>query len=140
MARLEYFLVCRSVSTDVDTNEITLSGVIEDVFLVPDEVVIIPKVVAVSSWTLSPGDLETDFQTILVISRPGETTGKPFPMNLSKGRRRYRTIQGVLSIPLDQPGDLKFQVLLNGEPQATHTVTVHPPDVRPREATGSPSS
>ena len=51
-------------------------------------------------------------------------------MNFSRGRRRYRAVQTVMNIPLDQPGDLQFEVILNGQHVAIHTVVVHPADVR----------
>ena len=46
-------------------------------------------------------------------------------MNLSRGRLRYRSIQGLLEIPLLEPGELRFEVLLNGTHGASHVVTVH---------------
>ena len=50
-------------------------------------------------------------------------------MRLSKRSRSYRTIREILGIPLEEPGPLLFQVLLNGKTVATHTVTIHEPGV-----------
>ena len=51
-------------------------------------------------------------------------------MNLSHLAHRCRAIQGILDIPIDGPGDITFEVLLNGEHAATHTVKIHPAGVR----------
>jgi hypothetical protein len=124
MAKLEYFIVCERTSVDVETNSISLFHVLEDLF--PDEFpYTLPRLEAVSLWILGPGDEETDFQATLKVFLPGEETGVPFPMNLSKGRMRYRTVLVVLDIPLNKPGELKIEVLLNNVHAADHTVTVH---------------
>jgi hypothetical protein len=130
MPRLEYFIVCRSVSADIDNDEITLSHVVEDLFLEEEGIpAFLPKIMAVSSWEISQEELTTDYQAVLRISVPGSTAPKDFAMNLARGRRRHRAIQGILQIPLTQPGDLRFEVLLNANHQATHVVTVHPPGI-----------
>jgi hypothetical protein len=136
MARLEYFIVCRAISVDIDTEEITLSQVIEDVF--PEEFPNqLPRIVAVSSWEMTPEELGMEFQAILRVFIPGSLEGADFPMNLARGRRRYRAIQGVTQIPLLGPGDLKFEVLLNGQHGATHVVTVQPPGTRATDTASS---
>ena len=46
-------------------------------------------------------------------------------MNLSKGHMRYRAAVSITSIPLLRPGELRFDVRLNGSHSATHIVNVH---------------
>ena len=55
MPRLEYFVVCRSVLKDVDTDEITLAHVLDDVFpaAFPN---LIPAAVAISLWNVDVAD------------------------------------------------------------------------------------
>ena len=130
MARLEYFIVCRSASVDVDTDEITLSNVIEDLYLEAAGATVLPRIVAVSSWNVSQEDASQDFQTELRITLPGQSEPVDFAMNLAKGRHRYRAIIGVVGIPLGQTGDLMFEILLNGRHGASHRVMVHPPGTR----------
>jgi hypothetical protein len=139
MARLEYFIVCRSVAVDIDTDEITLANVLEDVFLEESPTYVLPRIVAVSSWELSAEEMGGAFQAMLGVVLPG---GKPvrFPMNLARGRLRYRAIQGVLNIPLDQPGKLAFEVQLNGDHSAWHYVTVHPAAVRRKNESNDPGA
>ncbi|HEY2910871.1 MAG TPA: hypothetical protein VGI99_11535 [Gemmataceae bacterium] len=127
---LEYFVVCRSVSFDVETDEITLSNVIEDVYLGSDGTAVLPRAVAISSWNIADGDRSKDFQTILTITLPGQSEGMDFPTNFDEGRHRYRAICTVAEIPLSQPGELKFEILLNRKHAASHKVLVHPPGMR----------
>ncbi len=125
MPSLEYFIVCKDVSIDADTNEITLFRVAEDVFP-PGFPYQFPKLVAVSSWNINPDEVNLDFQVVLRVTLPGQSGDQDFPMNLSRGRLRYRSIQGLLDIPLVEAGELRFEVLLNGAHGASHVVTVHP--------------
>jgi hypothetical protein len=47
-----------------------------------------------------------------------------FPMNFTKGPRRFRAIQTVLHIPLERAGLLRCEVKLNGQYCAGHNVNV----------------
>jgi len=133
MPSLEFFVVCRNVSMDVETDEVTLANVIEDVYLDEDGKAFLSQAAAVSSWNLGEGDTPTDSQTILRITRPGETEGSDFSTNLQIGRHRYRGISVVTDIPLDKPGLLLFELFLNAKHAAGHTVIVHPPEARIHE-------
>jgi hypothetical protein len=121
------------VSFDVDTDEATLSGIIEDIYLNEGGTATLPRAVSVSTWHVSEGDDAKDNQIQLRIIRPGESEGITFPTNLDVGRNRYRAIAIVLEIPLDQPGILTFELLLNANHTAYHRVTVHPPGARAKE-------
>lgn len=126
MPTLEFFLVCRSITQDLFTDEITLSGVLEDVALGPDGSALLPTAVAVAAWNAKSEAETQDLQALLRITRPGESSGKPFPMNLTKGHNRYRALFAIADIPLDAVGELTFEVLLNSEHCASHRVFVHP--------------
>ena len=126
MPSLEYFLVCRSASVDVHSDEVTLSGVLEDIDLESDGQAVVPRAVAVGLWNLTGADGGTDFQALLRITRPGEAKGSDFPVNLDKRRHRFRALFAILDIPLDKPGELVFEMLLNATHAATHRVMVHP--------------
>ena len=119
---LEYFIVCKDVShSDADTNKIALFRVAEDVFP-PSFPYQLPKVIAVSSWNIKHDEINLDFQVILRVTLPGQSAPLDFPMNLSKGRLRYRSIQGLLEIPIAEAGDLRFEVLLNRAHAPAHMV------------------
>jgi hypothetical protein len=119
----------------VATDEISLVNVLEDIS--PDAFpTVIPKAVAVSLWNFQAGEEEQDYQATLVVKVPNNPDVR-FAMNFTKGRRRCRAVQGVLEIPLEGPGNIEFEVMLNGIHEASHTVTVHSVGVR-EPAAGEP--
>lgn len=125
MADLEYFVVCRSVAIDVDTDEITLCNVLEDLF--PSEFPeLLDRAVAISTWRIPEEEKGVDFQAILKIYIPGDETGEEFPMNFAQGTTRPRAIQSIINIPLERAGTLVFKVFLNGKESAAHHIEVHP--------------
>jgi hypothetical protein len=130
MLSVEYFVVCRSVSVDVHTDEITLAGVLEDVVLEEGDFAIIPRAVAVGVWNLDAQDMGVDHQAVLRVTRPGDPDVADFRINLTKDRQRIRVLFAVFDIPLEQPGDLVFELRLNDSPSAHHRVYVHPPGNR----------
>lgn len=128
MPSLEYFLVCRSASIDVHSNELTLSSVLEDVYLDDEGHGYISKAVAVGAWNLSGDDIRLDFQALLRVKVPGqEGEGSDFPVNLVKGRHRLRALISIEGIPIETPGELTFELLLNSKHAARHRVIVHEP-------------
>src|SRR4051812_32567012 len=134
MATLEYFVVCRSISVDLDNDELTLGGVLEDI--APDFMpYLLDRMFAISSWRVDESEVEKDHQAILRVTLPGDEPFD-FPMNLAPGRTRYRAIQSVASIFLEQTGEIICEVLLNGSHAASHHITIHPP----REASESSDS
>ncbi len=124
MPKLEFFIVCESVSIDVESGKISLFNVIEDIFTdaLPDYV----NINAVGLWNVEPEDAGKDYQASLRITPPGLAEGPVFPMNLTRGRLRYRAVFAVRNIPLNQPGRLVVEAMMNGEHVASHTVIVHP--------------
>ncbi len=124
MPELEYFVVCRHLSTDIETDELTFGGVLEDIF--PIELpMYLERAVAISCWRLTKDELESDFQTILRVTPPGANDSVDFAMNLSRGRTRHHAIQSVFNIPMEEPGTIIFEALLNGRHEASHHVEVH---------------
>ena len=124
MARLEYFIVCESTSVDVENNRISFFHVLEDIY--PDQFpYLIPRLDAVSLWNLSPDDQGTDFQAMVAIRLPGIERVVEIPMNLSRGYMRHRAAVTITGIPISRPGELVFEVKLNGAHGATHIVYIH---------------
>jgi hypothetical protein len=124
MATLEYFIVCESTSVDAENNQISMFHVLEDIF--PDKLpFMLPRIDAVCLWNLDPEDVAVDFQANLTISPPGDVKPAEFRMNLSQGHMRYRAAVTVNNIPLFVPGELRFEVKLNGTHGATHIVRIH---------------
>jgi hypothetical protein len=110
------------------TNDISFINVLEDI--TPEAFpYVIPRAIAVSLWNFQQGEEKQDYQAMLVVKIP-ERPDAAFPMNFSSGVHRCRAIQGVLEIPVDAPCDATFEVRLNGKHAASHTVKIHPPEVR----------
>src|SRR5688500_16182 len=105
MIELEYFVVCRSISRDIDTDDLTLCGVLEDVFplYLPD---FLDHVAIVSSWRFSDEDAGNDHQALLKVSLPGDPDIAEFPMNFAEARTRYRAVQTLRSIPIEAVGQM----------------------------------
>lgn len=124
MPALEYFLVCRAIQRDILTDEVSLISVLEDV--APEAFPhVIARAVAVSLWNLAADEPPQGMQATLVVKVPGQPPVS-FPMNFSQQASRYRAVQGVLDIPIAGPGELVFEVLLNGTHAASHSVRIHP--------------
>lgn len=131
MPRLEYFLVCESISTDQETNRVSLFNVLEDLEVLPqgtgrENKLFVSQFVAVSCWNQQPGDEDKDFQATLRIHAPKQEP-KDFPMNFKMERPRYRLSFRFQGMPKLEPGEVKFELLLNGQHVAWHTVNVVAP-------------
>ena len=124
VARLEFFAVAESVSVDQNTNKVSLFEILESVPFNPQsESNEIRKCVAVSLWRAEDGDEGLDFQVILRMFRPGEEPSE-FATNFSLSGARHRIYTTIVGLPLNAPGELRFEILLNGQHAAEHVVTV----------------
>lgn len=128
MPQLEFFLVCESASIDRESNRISLFNVMEE--LRPSQLPApFPSLVAVSSWNTRPDELNSDHQAELRLTIPGAPDlPQPARINFTVSGQRQRVNFRVENLPVFQPGDLLFEVLLNGVHAASHRVTVLPPD------------
>jgi hypothetical protein len=131
MARLELFVVSESVSVDQQTNRLSLFNVIEQVASTKFPSVL-PAAVAVSMWMADAGDDVRDFQCTLRFTLPNGKQHE-FASNFKFRARRHRVIQRVEGFPLNEPGMLRFEVLLNGEYVASHEVDVSKIDAKDQE-------
>ncbi len=131
MAKLEYFLICESMSTDRETNRVSLFNVLEDLQVFATESaeqrqLPVTHLVAVACWNREPGDEDQDFQMTLRIHAPGQDP-KDFSLNFKMERPRHRLSLRLQGLPKLEPGELKFELLLNSKHVAWHTVNVFPP-------------
>jgi hypothetical protein len=128
MPKLEYFLVAESISVDQDQNKVSVFNILEEVAVPESDLTVIPQLVALSSWIFEPEDMGQDFQVTLRVLVPRtmtpETT-KEFPINFTGPKKRQRIYHRIRDLPLPQAGDVVFQLLLNGDHKASHTLTVH---------------
>lgn len=133
MARLEFFLVSRSSSVDIPTNQLSAFEILEEIH-VPKFPVLYPSCVAITVLRQEEGDEEKDFQGLLFITTPsGEIYENP--VNFRMTSTRHRLMQQIVGLPLTEAGILKFEITLNGKHLAEHIVDV---DQRgPLDTTGS---
>jgi len=123
MPSFEYFLVAESASIDQLSNRISLFHVLEE-FKIPEFPFNIHKLVAVSSWNWEEGDDEVDFQSMVSVSVPGKEEPTIVTTNFQMDCERRRVLNYFFDLDLECPGELKFELLLNGESQAHHVVSV----------------
>lgn len=122
MAALEYFLVAESVSVDQTTNRVSVFNVLEEIGA-PQFPVLLPGCVAIALWNSVPDDAGKDFQVKLRITLPDDQSYE-MTSNFVMKTDRHRSVQRIQGLPITATGVLRFDVLLNGEHQASHAVNV----------------
>jgi hypothetical protein len=127
MPKLEYFLVSESISVDRDQNSVSVFNIIEEITVAKTGPSVIPNLVALSSWIFDTKDVGQDFQVTLKVVLPGAVSPektKEFPINFTAPKIRQRIYHRISGLPLHEAGDVVFELLLNGEHKASHTLTV----------------
>jgi hypothetical protein len=128
MLTFEYFLVCESATVDAATDMVSLFNVMEQ-FTLANLPGVIQRITAVACWRAEPGRETADYQATFRLTPPGPPPqGDPgyrdFPTNLVIDRKRVRLLQTVVNIPIPNPGDFRVDLLLNGQHQASHLITI----------------
>ncbi|MGA3122613.1 MAG: hypothetical protein ABSF69_17750 [Polyangiaceae bacterium] len=123
MPRLEYFLVAESLAIDALTNRVSIFNVLEEVVM-PSFPSALPTVTAIACWYAEPGENpERDFQASYVAHVQGELD-RQYDVNFRLPQRRARTYIQLQGFPAQRPGELIFELRLNGEHVAEHRITV----------------
>lgn len=124
--RLEYFVVAEGVSIDQTTNQVSVFNILEQVrtHQFPAG---LSAAAALVLWLAEPDDVGKEFQNLLRLTFPDNSI-HDFATNFTPGPKRHRVTQRFLGLPLSGPGTLKFEVLLNGVPKASHTIDVEQSD------------
>ena len=132
MPKLEYFLLCESVAVDQETNRISLFNVLEDFQVTPTiqqdgeppqgPHYIISQCIAVALFNREPDDQGREFTASLRLS--SMDVAKPVPeLKFKMERNRQRIIMRFVGMPpIGKDGVLRFELLLDGQPCASHTV------------------
>jgi hypothetical protein len=123
MPHLEYFVVAESFAIDGSTNRVSVFNVLEDISTSAFPTTF-PSLVAIASWNAEPGDDARDFQAAFLVRPPGSAEPRRFDVNFRIPDRRARTLVQVVGLPLVAPGNIEFEVQLNGVHQAGHTAVV----------------
>ncbi|MEO1594519.1 MAG: hypothetical protein AAFS02_04665 [Pseudomonadota bacterium] len=131
MARLEFFVVAESVSIDMQTNRASVFNILEN-FNPSVFPFTVHSISTMTLWIQEDGDADTDFQMVLKVTTPSGAEVE-LPTNFKIPERRHRLVNNLVGLTIDGPGDLVFEIRLNGEHFASHTVTVNSagPSVQP---------
>ncbi len=128
MPKLEYFLLCESVSVDQDTNRISLFNVLEDFQIASPESngktpgYFLGQFVAVALFNREPDDSEKDFEACLRFNLPDDKHSEHrIAFRMDRNRQRL-LLRFVGMPPVDKDGMLRFELLLDGIRCASHTV------------------
>ena len=133
MPELEYFLVAESISVDQETNRVSIFNVLEELHA-ESAPISYPALVAISSWNLAENELGGDFQVMLRVNSPAQEAPFDYPINLSREpRRRHRIYHRLIGPTFHAFGDLRFEVLLNGEHRASHVISIIQTDDNDRQ-------
>jgi hypothetical protein len=123
MPRLEYFIAAESVSIDQDTNRTHILNVLEEIVCAGLPTVY-PGCAVIAGWICTAEDVG-QWEATIRISVPGQDTHEgSLKFEVAEGTKRHRTIMRFAGVPLAAEGELKFQLLLNGEHKATHSTDV----------------
>lgn len=123
MPKLEYFLVSESVAVDQQTNRASLFNILDEI-RENQFPIVIPQAVVTSAWNYEVGDEDIDYQVKVRMSLPGEENPKDIPVNVKIETNQHRLFLQVMNLRIKQPGELKFEVLINDKHTASHTVLI----------------
>jgi hypothetical protein len=147
MPRLEFFLLAESVSVDQSTNRMSLFNILEEVHILqvppdrqppPGAFRGLPNFVAASLWNCQPTDYGQTFRVALSARPPnGERPQDLGHLDFTAERPRQRILMAVVGCPVSGAGQMVFELLLNGNHQASHTVVIVPADL---EVAGPPNA
>ena len=135
MARLEYFVVSRSVSVDQMTNNTSIFEILEQIHG-KSFPIRIEECVATSLWLAEPGDDVSDFQFKLRVTLPNGAAHE-IPTNFTLKTPRHRLIQRIGGLVVEQAGKVRFEATLNGNHAAEHVVDVIKVDGTDKIPTGN---
>ena len=122
MPSLEYFVVAESASVDQLSNRVSVYNIYDEI-VVPRFPMQIGQFVSVCSWNASEEDKGQDFQVGVKLRMPDGDLG-PFNSNFIMKAKRHRSILTLPTIPISRAGTIVFEILLNGEHKASHTIDV----------------
>ena len=139
MPKLEYFLLCESISVDQETNRVSLFNVLEDLHLakLPKDgdskpAFILNQFVAVAVFNREPEDVDQDFEACLMYNLP-DGAHKEHKLKFKMERNRQRIVMRFVGMPpVAKDGLLSFDLSVNGKHAGTHTIQLfsEPPTER----------
>ena len=129
MPRLEYFLVSESSSVDNETGALSVFNVVNEAKF-DGFPTALTKVALVTCWIPTPEEIAAgdEFQVTFKFSLPDSARNNAIRSGFQAESRFQHLIVNVAGIPVDRPGEIVIDVLLNDQKQASHTIFVPVPD------------
>lgn len=131
MPDLEYFLVARGLSIDQFSNGVTIFEVIDQ--MTPRRFpALIPRMVALAGWNVTQQEIDNNqmIDSALSFRLPGQQQPMDCPLAFQAMSRRHRNLANYLGVPLTEPGEIEFELRLNGQPVAHHRILINPADAQ----------
>jgi hypothetical protein len=124
MAKLDYIMVCESVSVDAATNRLSLFLIANEQWPVSAFPHLVAQLAVVSSWHFDGEDQGRDFQVCSRITLPDGQTNE-LRQNVTPATEGVlRSLAYFIAVNISGPGPLTFHISLNGQLMATKTIDV----------------
>jgi hypothetical protein len=132
MPTLEYFFVARGVAIDRFTDSLSVFSIVEQV--TPRRLpALILRMMVVAGWNCTSEEIGQEVTLRIGISQSGvDIPAERQQVNESRHTiegRRNRSINQVIGLPLLSTDDVIFELFLNGQSVAHHTILVNAPDL-----------
>jgi hypothetical protein len=136
MPHIEYFIVSESISIDQVRNTVSLFHVFEELSFrkFPGR---IPFLVISTLWDIEESERGKDYEGEIRLTPPNSEEPQAFPFNFTTDRiaPRQRVLLELKNVSVPEVGMFKFQVYLEGNRHAGHTI-----HIRQTESPASESS
>jgi hypothetical protein len=125
MPRLEYFLVSEGSTVDSETGALSVFNVMNEARF-ENFPAVLPKLFLVTCWLPTQDEIRNgdEFQVTFNFSLPDPAKNGQIRSGFQAESRFQHLIMNVAGIPVDRPGEIVIDVLLNDQKQASHTIFV----------------
>jgi hypothetical protein len=125
MPRLEYFLVSESSTIDNETGALSVFNIVNEATFEKFPTVL-PKLVLVTCWIPTAEEIRNkdEFQVTFTFSFPDAPNHGQIRSSFQAEARFQHLIMNVVGVPVERPGEIVIDLLLNEQKTASHTIFV----------------
>lgn len=125
MPKLEYFLVAQSCSVDQSTGALSIFNVLNEEYFdkFPN---VIPNLALICCWVCNPEEIIEGNEHLakFLFKMPDGSAGKDFTGTFKVADRIQLLIYRIAFVPIEHCGEVRIDLHLDGEHQASHTIIV----------------